>query len=281
MRKTAGPIAARKLIGRQLRRLRDTAKVSQSKAAGVIGRSLDTIQRMEKGDSSISRSDLIVLCDHYGIDPALRERLLELQTLTRTRAGWMPASSTASLALLVELESTANVIEQYNHFFVPGLLQTKEYAHAVMRAVTPNTEPEVIEAETELRVSRSDRLFTGDEPPQVTVLVDEIALRRRVGDANVMGAQLQRLATPPAHCDLRVVPFDAGAHPGLVTFVVYGFGDEFLSPVAYVEGVGEGQVLFEEEENVARFQRYFARLRKLALGRKESKELIRTMAEEW
>lgn len=278
MRRTTGPIAARKLIGRQLRRLRDDIGERQAKAAKVIGRSVDTLQRIERGESSVGRSDVIVLCDEYDAPPDIREKLLLLQELQRAKAWWESFAPPNSLALIVELESSANVVEQYDHFCVPGVLQTEAYAKAVMQRVTPNAD---IESETKLRLGRIERLFSGDELPNVSLIVDEMALRRRVGDATVMREQLEHLSQPPTGCELRVIPFDVGVHPGVVSFTIFGFEDEFLSPVAYVDGVGQGQVLFDEEEDVKKFQQNFARLRKLALSNTKSKELIASIAEEW
>lgn len=281
MRRTTGPIAARKLIGRQLRRLRDDIGERQAKAAKVIGRSVDTLQRIERGESSVGRSDVIVLCDEYDAPPDIREKLLLLQELQRAKAWWESFAPDASLALIVELESSANVVEQYDHFCVPGVLQTEDYARAVMHAVAPDASREVIENQSRLRLGRIERLFSGDEQPEVSLVIDEMAIRRRVGDATVMRNQLEHLVAPPTGCELRVIPFDAGVHSGVVSFTIFGFDEEFLSPVAYVDGVAQGQVLFDEEEDVKKFQRNFARLRKLALSNAKSKELIASIAEEW
>lgn len=278
MRRTTGPIAARKLIGRQLRRLRDDIGERQAKAAKVIGRSVDTLQRIERGESSVGRSDVIVLCDEYDAPPEIREKLLLLQELQRAKAWWESFAPENSLTLIIELESSANAVEQYDHFFVPGVLQTEAYAEAVIRTVSPEA---AIDTQSKLRLGRIERLFSGDEPPHVSLIVDEMALRRRVGDAKVMREQLKQLLKPPAGCELRVIPFDVGVHSGVVSFTIFGFEDEFLSPVAYVDGVFEGKVLFDEEEDVRKFQRNFARLRKLALNQAKSKELIASIAEEW
>jgi DNA-binding XRE family transcriptional regulator len=285
MRTTTGPVAARKLIARQLRRLRDTSGMNQTKAAKAIGRSVDTMQRIERGESSIGRSDVIVLCHEYKASPEISEKLLLLQELQRAKAWWQSFAPENSRTLIIELESAANVVEQYDHFFVPGVLQTEAYAEAVIRTVSPDA---AIDAQSRLRLGRIERLFSVDdqpndqsnEQPNVTLIVDESALRRRVGDAKVMREQLEHLLEPPAGCELRVIPFDVGVHPGVVSFTTFGFEDEFLSPVAYVDGVFEGKLLFDEQEDVRKLQQNFARLRKLALNQAKSKELIASIAED-
>lgn len=281
MRRTTGPIAARKLIGRQLRRLRDSIGESQAKAAKVIGRSVDTLQRIERGDSSVGRSDIIVLCAEYDAPAEIREQLLQMQDVQRTKSWWEGFAPDADLALIVELESTANVIEQYDHFFVPGILQTETYAKCVIHAVEPDTTLEAIERQSRLRLSRAARVFEGDDRPHVSLLIEEMALRRRVGNADVMREQLRHLLDPPPGCEVRVIPFEAGAHPGVVSFTVFSFDETFLSPVAYIDGVARGQVLFDEEDDVRTLQQNYAQLHKLALNQVTSSELIASIVQEW
>jgi transcriptional regulator with XRE-family HTH domain len=280
MRTTSGPIAARKLIGRQLRRLRDASGERQATAAKVIGRSVDTLQRIERGESSVGRSDIIVLCAAYDAPAEIREQLLLMQDLQRSKSWWEGFAPDADLALTVELESTANVIEQYDHFYVPGILQTEAYAKCVIHAVEPNTTLEGIERQAELRLGRIDRVFSGDDQPHVSLIIEEMALRRHVGSADVMREQLRRLLDPPAGCEVRVIPFEAGAHPGVGSFTVFTFDEAFLSPVAYVDGVARGQVLFDEDDDVHTLQHIYAQLRKLALNQVTSSELIALILQE-
>lgn len=281
MRRTTGPIAARKLIGRQLRRLRDLNGESQAKAAKAIGRSVDTLQRIERGDSSVGRSDLIVLCAEYDAPAEIRDQLLLMHDAQRSKSWWEDFAPDAALALTVELESTANVIEQYDHFFVPGILQTEDYAKCVIHAVEPDSTLEAIQRQATLRRSRIDRLFSGDDQPHVSLIIEEMALRRRVGNADVMREQLGRLLDPPPGCEVRVIPFEAGAHPGVLSFTLFSFDEAFLSPVAYVDGVTRGHILFDEDDDVLTLQQNYAQLRKLVLNQVTSADLITLILSEW
>jgi transcriptional regulator with XRE-family HTH domain len=281
MRTTTGPIAARKLIGRQLRRLRESHGESQSAAAKVIGRSVDTLQRIERGDSAVGRSEIIVLCAQYDAPAEIREQLIAMHDAQRSKSWWAGFALDAALALTLELESTANVVEQYDHFFVPGILQTEDYARCVIHAVEPDSTLDAVQRQAELRLSRAGRLFSGDDQPHVSLIVEEMALRRRVGTADVMREQLRRLLDPPAGCEVRVIPFEAGAHPGVMSFTVFSFDEAFLSPVAYIDGITRGHILFDEDDDVRTLQQNYAQLRKLALDQVTSSELIALILQEW
>lgn len=275
---TPGPTVPRWRLGRQLTQLRTDAGVSQEEVARLLGCSLKTARRMEHGEVSVSRGDLLVLLEHYHVDdPDRRSEMLELQRRGRQRAWWSslgPFYWTNTSALL-EFESAAVAIRIYESMVVPGLFQVEEYARAAMPAMSPSMSSEEIDAAVGLRLIRQEKLLKPD-PPDLYVVLDEAVLRRPVGSAEVHRNQLKHLKSVAAEKTkaLQVVPFSAGGYPGLPgPFTIFEFAAGVREPVLYIEGRA-GNLYVEDPAELQTCQDSFRKLQEVALTTSDTIRLI-------
>jgi transcriptional regulator with XRE-family HTH domain len=237
--RAAGPTVQRLVLGGHLRRLREQTGMTTERAAAAIRGSHSKISRMEHGRVGFKERDIADLLTLYGvIEGPEREALLSLAKEANT-PGWWQAYSDI-LPNWVEpyfgLEAAATFIREFELQFVPGILQTEDYAKAMFRLGNPLTEDEVTRRAT-ARVSRQDILRRPD-PPKIWAVLDEGALRRHIGGREVMRAQLEHLI---AMCDhpnvtLQVLPFTAGAHRALGgAFTILRYTEPDLRDVVYIE----------------------------------------------
>jgi hypothetical protein len=174
-----------------------------------------------------------MLCDLYEVDDEQRQRLTELAREGKQRAWWQHLGLPYST--YVGLEAEAISISDYGLGVIPGVLQTPDYAHAMVRAAIPTWVPEIVEQCVEGRMIRQQLLFS-EHPPRFEAVVDESVLHRAVGSPAIMKAQLKRLLEL---CDLpsvtiRVIPYDAGALPaGNNNFIILGFASPTVPDVVF------------------------------------------------
>jgi hypothetical protein len=224
------------------------------------------------------------MLEMYGVtDPAQRQILIDMAREGH-RKGWWSAFDDvlpSGFDIFVGLEAETTGIRSYENSVVHGLLQTKEYAQAVLRELQPRLTPDQIDRQVDLRMARQGRL--DDEPAlDLWVIHDEAVIRRMVGGPQVMKAQLRRLlemlAVPGV--TLQVLPFESGAHAGLRgPFSILEFVDRTDSRVAHVESVG-GFLYLEKEREVRSCADAFDRLRAAALSPGASADLITAAAGE-
>lgn len=274
---TPGPTVPRWRLGRQLTQLREAAGVTQEEVARLLGCSLKTARRMEHGEVSVARGDLLVLLDRYQVqDEQKRAELLDLQKRGRQRAWWSSLGPfyENNTGALLEFESAATVIRTYESMGVPGLLQVEEYVKAVTAAMSPSMSTQEIDSAVELRLIRQDKLFKPD-PPDMFFVLDEAVLRRPVGGVQAHRRQLEHLGEMASgKVTLQIVPFDVGGYPGLPgPFTIYEFGPGVRDPVLYVEGRA-GNLYVENHEEVQTCWKVFDQIRAVALGPRESLELL-------
>src|SRR6516162_10355055 len=213
--RTGGPTVQRLVLGGQLHRLRESRGISAEKAAEAIRGSHSKISRMEHGRVGFKERDVADLLTLYGVtDNEERAALLNLAREANTPGWWHAYSDILPTWLepYVGLEAAASVIRTYEVQFVPGLLQTEEYARALIRQGAAVSEQDV-SRRAELRVSRQEILRRPDAP-QLWVVVDEGALRRPVGSKDIVREQLRHLMEMADHpaVTLQILPFSAGAH---------------------------------------------------------------------
>jgi transcriptional regulator with XRE-family HTH domain len=237
--RAGGPTVQRMVLGSQLRRLREQRGITAEQAADSIRGSHSKISRMEHGRVGFKERDVSDLLTFYGVlDGEERAALLNMAREANT-PGWWHAYSDILPSWLepyVGLEAAASVIRTYQLQFVPGLLQTEAYARALIRQGTATTEDEIARR-GELRVSRQEILRKAS-PPQLWVVVDEGALRRPVGDREIVCGQLKHLIEITDHpaVTLQVLPFNAGAHSAMGgPFTILRFAEPDLQDVVYIE----------------------------------------------
>lgn len=237
---TTGPTVLRMLLGAQLRRLRETSGVTREGAGWEIRSSESKISRMELGRVGFKERDVSDLLTLYGVtEEHEREALLKLARDANSPGWWhrygdvLPTWFQSYLGL----EAAAALIRSYEVQFVPGLLQTGDYARAVVLLGHGAADPAEIDRRVALRMQRQ-QLLHREDPPQLWAVVDEAALRRPIGGPAVMRGQLTALieATKSPNIRLQVIPFAAGGHAAAGgAFTILRFGDQELPDIVYIE----------------------------------------------
>lgn len=269
-------------LGRQLRELREENKLKLSEAGECLKRDASTMSRFEAGIYPVHSQDLHVLIDFYGVsDPGRRQALLKLSDEAWRTDWWDGYAEDVDRALIdyVWLESRATLIRVFDVMSVHGLLQTPEHARALLRAENPEaTEPQ-IERWAELRLMRQVVLDRA-EPPHLRLVLDEAALRRQIGGADVHADQLRYLVDVAARSsiELRALPFRAGAHaspdgPFRLLTLTAPFPE-----VACVEGAGG--TVYLEPPKTQRYADMYDRLTEHALTPDASAALIESIIQE-
>ncbi len=275
-----GPTVLRILLGTQLRRLREARGVTAQEASRAIRGSESKISRIELGRNAVREVDIADLLTLYGItDLAEREQLLSLASQANLPGWWHSYQDVLPswFQAYVGLEESAESIRSYDMQFVPGLLQTEEYAAAVIAL------GDFAAAETErlvyLRKERQRRFSSGGL--RLTAIIDEAALRRPVGDGPLMRAQLGYLldiCDRPAFT-LQVTPCSAGAHAAPSSFSILRFATPDLPDVVYVEQLTSAMYL-DKASDVERYTAAMDRLGAMSARPNDAKEIIRAMLED-
>lgn len=277
---SAGPTALRILLGTQLRRLRESRGVSAQEAARAIRGSESKISRLELGRNAVREIDVAALLTLYGItDSREREQLLSLASQAN-RPGWwyrfndiLPSWFQAYIGL----EEAAESIRLYEPQFIPGLLQTEDYASAVLALGDlrgDETDRHVI-----LRKERQRRFCAGEL--RLWAILDEETLRRPVGDAAVMRGQLSHLlkVSEKRNFVLQVIPRGTGGHAAPSGFSILRFGDAQMPDIVYVEQLTSALYLDKPPE-VDRYLLAMERMSVLAAEPAASVGMVREILEE-
>ncbi len=253
-------------------------------AAKVLECSISKISRMETGHVKARPRDIRDLLDAYGlVDDQKRNALLNLARNADQQDWWVSYSDVLSGHYLhyLTLEADAAWLHTFEPQCVPGLLQTEDYARAIIAAGRIEDSPENIEKLVKVRMARQEILFRAN-PVRLWAVLDEGVLRRKVGGAKVMRDQLRRLAdaaTMP-NITIQVLTYDVGAHPGMTgPFVLIGFPEGDHPDVIFLEDMSSSLYL-ENDGDLHRYTLAFDHIRAEALSPRRSEELIRTLAKE-
>lgn len=248
-----GPTVLRMLLGAQLRRLRESQGVSREAAGWHIRASESKISRMELGRVGFKERDVTDLLTLYGVtDSRERTALLGLARQANTPGWWhrygdiLPSWFQSYLGL----EAAAKMIRSYEVQFVPGLLQTRDYARAVVLLGHGRAPADEVERRVELRMERQE-LLRRPQPPNLWAVIDEAVLRRPIGGPAVMRDQISALieATKLPNVRLQVVPFDAGGHAAAGgAFTILRFADQDLPDIIYIEQLTSAIYLDKRED---------------------------------
>jgi transcriptional regulator with XRE-family HTH domain len=234
-----GPTVQRLVLGNQLRHFRESRGITAEQAAEAIRAPYAKISRVEHGRVGLKERDVADLLTLYGvIDSEERSALLSLARTASTPGWWHVYANIPPTWLepYTGLEAAASVISTCQNQLIPGLLQTEEYARELIRASSAATEDEIMRR-AQLRVRRQEILRRPDAP-QLWAVIDEAALRRRVGSREVMREQLRHLIemSDLPVVTLQILPFGEGAHLAMVgPFTVLRFAEPDLQDVVYIE----------------------------------------------
>jgi transcriptional regulator with XRE-family HTH domain len=255
---SGAPTVLRMVLGKRLRQLREQAGVSYGEAARAIDVTALTVRRMEKAEVGLKIPYLKELLRTYRVGGSEIDEFLHLAREANQPGWWHQYRDVLPdwFSAYVSLESEATVIRAYEPHYVPGLLQTEDYARAVLRAGFPNTAPEGVDRRVALRVRRQ-RLLTKQDAPTIWAVLDETILRRPVGGSQVMRAQLDHLleALVLPNVRLQIMPFSAGPHPGAFgPFHFFRFGFSELPDIVYAENVTGATYLDHQDDVVAHLE---------------------------
>lgn len=259
----AGPSVRRLILGSQLRRLREKAGISCAEAGYSIRGSASKISRLETGRISFKERDVEDLLTLYGLsDPEERQQLISLVAQSRQTGWWHRYNERMPKWFedFVGLEEAAARIQSWELQFIPGLLQTPDYARAVIAHGQPRAATETIDSQVDLRMRRQ-RILTGTNPPRLWMVIDESVLHRTLGSPAMLRAQIEHLleAVQHSHISLQVVPFSRSGYVAEGAFSVLRFAEAELPDIAYIEHL-TGALYLERPDEIEVYGRAFDRL---------------------
>lgn len=278
---SSGPTIRRRTLGRVLRLAREAKGLGRKAAAEAADYSESGLSRVEKGTLGIKVGQLRMFMDLYGIaDPEQRAELEKLSREGRQRSWWSSQRSELQpgYATYIGLEDEAFSVREYQAKSIPGLLQTERYMRAMAQAAIPPMRDETIDARVKVKMQRQQILHR-DQPPALHVVLDEGALRRRVGGEDVWREQMSHLIECSSwhNVVVQILPFEMGAYAGALGGFVELTVPEF-PPSVYIEL--DSSDLLLEGQDAAGYTLLFENLRTQALGASLSVELIRRVADE-
>jgi transcriptional regulator with XRE-family HTH domain len=281
---TTGPTVRRRRLGTELRKLRESNGYKLEEVAAQLGVAPSTLSRIETGKAPTKSAYLNQMLEMYGVlEPGQRQVLVDMAREGH-RKGWWAAYDDvlpSGFDIYVGLEAETAAVRGYEISVVHGLLQTPDYARAVLGEMFPRHATEQIDRLVDLRIERQRRL--DDDPPlDLWAILDEAVIRRPVGGNQVMRGQLEHLLDMAAKpgVTLQVLPFASGAHAGHGgPFSILEFPNRTDSEVAYVESVA-GYLYLEKDREVRTRVEAFDRLRAAALSPSASADLIAEVANE-
>jgi transcriptional regulator with XRE-family HTH domain len=282
MEDNASPLLLRRRLRTELLAARLDNGLTQQQVAEAMDWSLSKMNRIEKAKSGISTNDLKALLGYYRImDQERVEQLLALARSARQDPWWQNYSDVAPAGLLdlMNYESASSAICEFETAFIPGILQTEEYASAVLRVFYDEKSDDRVQRLVELRTKRQE-LLTRENAPDFSFVLDESVIRRPVGSHSVMRQQLRHLVnvTDLPNVKVQVVPFAAGIHRGMAgAFEVVQFGDTPDENIAYLEG--QRDYISEDPEVTRGYLEIFGRITNIALDRENSLKLFLEAAE--
>jgi len=277
------PTVRLRRLAAELRSLRASSGLTRDEVVERTGINAVTMYRIEHARVRPQTRTLRTLLDLYGVEKEQQGELVGWLRDARER-GWLHAYQSElpeQYMNFIGFEGEARSSWNYESLFVPGLLQTEDYARAVITGVLPFASRDEVERRVEVRMERQN-VLQNENPLELWGIVDEAALRRQVGGNAVMRAQLRHLLHVPElpNITFQVIPFDAGAHAGMPgSFVFLQFADEAIPQVIYVDSMA-GELFLEEVSDIRRYRLVFEHLRAVAASPDASRSLIAAIVAE-
>ncbi|MFI0236803.1 helix-turn-helix domain-containing protein [Streptomyces sp. NPDC016845] len=283
----SAPTVGQVVLGRRLQDLRESAGLKREEAAKVLRVTAATVRRMETAEVGLKIPYLQLLLKSYGVTDAEAEAFVQLAEEANKPGWWQRFHDILPgwFSMYVSLEGAAALIRSYEPHFVPGLLQTEDYARGVLRSGAIGRaladDPGLVERHVALRMQRQN-LLTREDAPRLWVVMDETALRRPVGDADVMRGQIDRLlqVMERPNVTLQVAEFATGPHPGTFgPFVLFRFAMSELPDMVYSEYL-TGAVYLDARPEVATHLEVMDRMAAQAATAQRTKEILRDLRKE-
>jgi transcriptional regulator with XRE-family HTH domain len=268
------PTLRQRELSMRLRRLREERELSVGQVAEHLMCSAAKVSRIETGARRVSLRDVRDLCQIYQVSEQETTQLMDLARRAR-EDGWWARYDDLGVGPYFDLEQKAKAITYYSMSYIYGLLQSDDYARAIIRSVYPLIDDQVLKERVEARMRRQELLERAGRP-RVRVLMDEAVLHRQLGGPKVMSAQLEKIHTVAASekVIVQIVPFSSGAQASSDSnMTLFEFGDVSVPDIVHVEGLISAQFL-DRRESVERYREVLDNLRDAALSPKESQVLI-------
>ncbi|MEU6253200.1 helix-turn-helix transcriptional regulator [Streptomyces sp. NPDC001663] len=283
MASNVNPTVRRRRLGQELRRLRELKGMTAEEVAERLLVSQSKISRLENGRRSISQRDVRDLCGVYEVeDHRIVDSLMQMAKDSRQQ-GWWHSFGDIPYSVYIGLETDAASLRVYDPQVVPGLLQTRQYAEALIAGALPETAAADVEKRVQVRLRRQERITAPESPLRLWTVMDEAALKRVVGNRSLMRDQLEHLVEQSQlpHVTVQVIPFEMGAHPGLNgQYAILEFPDAADSSVVYIEGV-TSDLYLEKANDVQKYSVMYEHLRAQALNPDQSRQFIADIAKEY
>jgi transcriptional regulator with XRE-family HTH domain len=273
--KHVNPVASQRELGQLLRDLRNGLGLTVQEVGDALMCSATKISRLETGARRANPRDVRDLCRLYGIaGQAKANELMELAHQAHETASFSQYED--KIARLIGIEQEATSITAYSMFHMPALLQTGDYARAMIRGIERRIQPDTLDQRVEARLHRQ-QLLERAAPPRFLALIDESVLYRQVGSPTVMRAQLGKVLAyiQDEKATIQVIPFQASTHASTDSnFDFLEFGDESRKrPVVFIEGLINNRY-YERPVEIARYREALEYLRDVALSSRDSTALI-------
>lgn len=274
------PTVRHRRLAAELRRLRENAELSPERAAAALGWSRPKLVKFETARTAPGPTDVAAMVELYGASEAYRMALIQLSRDVRKR-GWWTAYDDVLPSSYAELEDDAVEIRSWQVQEIPSLLQTDDYALAIIRLNNPEAAEETQLRRLQARMARRT-VLTRQTAPSLRAIIDESVLRRPVGGPDAMRRQLAALleAAERPHVHLQVAPTTHADFPGMEgSFVILSFASQIALDVVYIKNVAGG-IYIEDVEQVRRCRAKFGAISEAALSEAESIALIEALVME-
>jgi transcriptional regulator with XRE-family HTH domain len=271
------PTVPARRLGRELKRLREAARKTQVEVGEWVGTPSTTISKIENAERNVPLPHLKLMLQLYQVDPAHGETLTQLAHQAKERGWWADYSDAVPkwFTEYVGLETAALEVWTYEQEYIPGLLQTKRYTEAMTRAAHCVGTSDSAEGFARVRATRQQRLTSTTAPMTLRAVLSEAVLHRPVGGPDVMRDQITHLqdAMSQPNITVHVLPFSAGAHPGMTgPFTILRFAEKSMN-IVYIELRG-GAIYLERPEDITLHETIFNKLTDLALTNKDTTTLL-------
>jgi transcriptional regulator with XRE-family HTH domain len=274
---SGSPTVRRRELGARLRALRTDRGWTVEQVAERLQFSPSKVSRLENGFRGVSARDIVDLCDVYGVRGEQRRQLIDLAAEGKQRAWWQ--SRDLPYSTYVGLEADAETIHDFGFGVIPGLLQTEDYARAVLVAAHPPLAAGVVDQRLAGRLERQ-QLLLSERPPTFDAVIDEAVLHRIGGNRATMFAQLRHLLTVSelANVNIWVLPYAAGILPVPTSkFIVLSFREASVPGVVFIEGL-TGDLYLGPNDGLADYEQAFSAMQAMAASPERSRQMISAIA---
>ena len=276
------PTVRQRELGLRLRELRTAKNLTVEMVAKELLCSPTKISRAETAVRRATLRDVRDLCRIYEVDPETSAELMELAK-DAYQPGWWNKYDDLKITPLIGMEQSASAITSFGMYFFPALLQSEDYARAIIKGIAPKIEEKILDGRVKARMERQQRLFQGPRPPKHRVLLDEAVLRRHIGGPAVMRAQLDRVLSlmRDDKTTVQVIPYTAGAYGSNDSnFTYLEFAGTKLPDLVFVETL-VSQLYIERPDEVDRYSEALDHLRDAALNPRDSAKKIEEIRDEF